>query len=242
MNKTKLLAPQEEKPGGNTARNGGWPLWAKLVCSALIVVHLAAVFAPPLAFACRGDSPAVQPIARLLSPYCGAMFLDHGYAFFAPNPGPNHLVDYTVEFDDGRPPVTGRFPNLREERPRLLYHRHFMLSESLNNRFAPEKFDPEPTPPPLTATAGERERFAVTKQEYDNARARWERARKQYVALRASVENHLKHVHGGDHVKLVRIEHAPANPDAVMYERRSLADPQSYREMPETVSAAGGGR
>jgi hypothetical protein len=240
MSKNKLLAAPEEEPSRNTARSGDWPLWAKLACSALIVVHIAAVVAPPLAFACRGNSPAVQPIARLLAPYSAAMFLDHGYAFFAPNPGPNHLVDYTVEFDDGRPPVTGRFPNLSEERPRLLYHRHFMLSESLNNRFAPEKFEPEPSPPPLTATAGERERFAATKQEYELAKARWERARKQYVALRTSVENHLKYTHGGDRVKLVRIEHAPANPDAVMYERRSLSDPESYREMPETATAGGG--
>lgn len=240
MLKNKLAAPLDGAPTGQSSANGSPPLWAKLVCSAIIVLHLAAVVAPPLAFACRGSSPAVQPIARLLAPYCGATFLDHGYAFFAPNPGPNHLVDYTVEFADGRPPVTGRFPNLREERPRLLYHRHFMLSESLNNRYAPDKFDPEPSPPPLTATAGERERFAATKQEYELAKARWERAREQYLALRKSVEEHLKHLHGGDRVKLVRIEHLPANPDAVMYERRSLSAPESYREMPETVTVGGG--
>ncbi len=209
--------------------------WAKLLISVLLVVHLAAVVTPPLAFGARFSSPLMEPIARLLAPYCSAMYLNHGYAFFAPNPGPNHLVDYTVEFKDGRPPVTGRFPNLREERPRLLYHRHFMLSESLNTRFAPDTFDTEPSPPPLTATAGERERFAVTKQEYERAKARWQHARKQYEAMQKSITAHLKHVYGGDEVKIARIEHLPADPDAVMYERRSLADPASYRELPEKL-------
>ena len=215
-------------------------IWVKLAISLLVILHLAAVITPPLAFACRGDSPFVQPLARFFAPYSGALFLDHGYAFFAPNPGPNHLVDYTVEFNDGRTPVTGRFPNLKEEQPRLLYHRHFMLSESLHNRFAPDTFDPEPSPPPLTATAGERERFAVTKREYERAKARWQRAREQYLAMRDSISNHLKDTYGGDKVKLVRIEHAPANPDAVLYERKSLSEPDSYRELPEKLPAGGG--
>jgi hypothetical protein len=209
--------------------------WTKLLISVLLLVHLAAVITPPLAFGARFSSPLLEPISRLLAPYCSAMYLNHGYAFFAPNPGPNHLVDYTVEFKDGRPAVTGRFPNLREERPRLLYHRHFMLSESLNTRFAPDTFDPEPSPPPLTATAGERERFAVVKRDYERAKARWQHARKQYEAMQASIKAHLKHVHGGDEVKIARIEHLPADPDAVMYERRSLADPASYRELPEKL-------
>jgi len=240
MSKSKLAAALDDQPSKNAETGRNLAPWAKVLISVLVVGHLAAVVAPPLAFACRGQSPFVQPIARFLAPYCGAMFLDHGYAFFAPNPGPNHLVDYTVEFADGRQAVKGRFPDLKEERPRLLYHRHFMLSESLNNRFAPETFDPEPSPPPLTATQGERERFAVMKADYEKAKARWQRARQQYLALRTSVEEHLKSAYGGERVKLVRIEHAPADPDAVMYERRPLNAPESYREMPETASAGGG--
>ena len=34
-------------------------------------------------------------------PYLEAAYLDHGYAFFAPDPGPSHLVRYELEFDDG---------------------------------------------------------------------------------------------------------------------------------------------
>ena len=122
-----------------------------------IVFHLTAVFVAPLAFASEYSSPFVNAIYAALRPYIAAMYLDHGYFFFAPNPGPSHLVDYKVEFADGRPPLTGRFPDLKTERPRLLYHRHFMLSESLHSRYRyPLTPPPEPTPPPLTATAEEK--------------------------------------------------------------------------------------
>jgi hypothetical protein len=168
------------------------------------------------------------------------MYLNHGYAFFAPDPGPNHLVDYKVEFADGRPAVSGRFPDLSKERPRLLYHRHFMLSEALNSRFAPPEFAPEPSPPPLTATAGERERYAANKILYDEAKRRWQHARRQYEAMRASIEGHLKQAHGGERVKIVRIEHLNADPEDVLFERKPLTAPESYREMPETLPAGGG--
>src|SRR4029079_4930246 len=152
------------------------PLWGKLLISALVALHIAAVVSGPLAFVCRsrgGESPASEKIARFFQPYSSAFYLNHGYAFFAPDPGPNHLVDYQIEFSDGRAAVKGRFPDLAPQRPRLLYHRYFMLSEALNNRFAPPEFAPEPSPPPLTASAGERERFAVVKQRYEQDKTRW---------------------------------------------------------------------
>jgi hypothetical protein len=213
------------------------PVWTKTLISALLVAHIAAVVVPPLAFISRsglGGSPLMEPVAGFFRPYVTAMYLNHGYAFFAPDPGPNHLVDYTVEFDDGRPAMKGRFPDIKTERPRLLYHRHFMLSEALNTRFAPPEFDPEPSPPPLTASAEERERFAETRRRYEQAKFRWQHARRQYEAMRKSVENHLEHVHGGDRVKVVRVEHRPAEPEEVLAGRR-LNAAESYRELPETI-------
>src|SRR3954467_5624138 len=161
------------------------PTWSKLLISALLVMHVAAVVSPPLAFACRsrgGESAAIRAVARFFQPYTGAFFFDHGYAFFAPDPGPNHLVDYKLEFNDGRSPIKGRFPDLATERPRLLYHRYFMLSEALNNRFVPPEFAPEPSPPALTASTGERERFAKLKADYEAEKKRWQHARRQYEA------------------------------------------------------------
>jgi hypothetical protein len=214
-----------------------WPAWIRAVVSLLIVGHLAAVAVAPMAFISRSGitaSPLMERVAGFFRPYINAMYLNHGYAFFAPDPGPNHLIDYTVEFDDGRPAVKGRFPDLKSERPRLLYHRHFMLSEALNTRFAPPQFDPEPSPPPLTASVEERERFVETKRRYEQAKTRWQHARRQYEAMRKSVEDHLRHVHGGDRVKIARIEHRPAEPEEVLAGRQ-LSAAESYREMPESI-------
>lgn len=65
-------------------------------------------------------------------PYLEVLYLNHGYHFFAPEPGPSHLVRYELRFEDGRV-EQGLFPDRHRHRPRLLYHRHFMLSEFLNN-------------------------------------------------------------------------------------------------------------
>ncbi len=214
--------------------------WAKALISALLILHVAAIVSTPFAFACnRGASPLAEAFRRFFLPYADAFYFSHGYAFFAPDPGANHLVDYKIEFNDGRPPVKGRFPDLATERPRLLYHRYFMMSEALNNRFAPPEFAPEPSPPPLTASAAERERFLVTKQRYEQDKARWQQARHQYEAMRTSIEDHLKHTYGGDRVTLARIEHMPADPDDVLYEHKPLSAAESYREMPETMPAGG---
>jgi len=224
------------------------PRWARIVISILVTVHVAAVVAPPLAFICRSrgsESPIAGPLARFVRPYCQALYLDHGYAFFAPDPGPNHLVDYKVEFEGGKPPITGRFPDLEEERPRLLYHRYFMLSEALNTRFVPPAFAPEPSPPALTASAMERERYQTTKNAYEADREVWKHQRKQYEAMRASIELHLKHEFGGDKVQITRIEHRPADPDEIQIERRTLDAKDTYREMSETptrTSTNGGGQ
>ncbi len=64
-------------------------------------------------------------------PYLQAAYLNHGYHFFAPEPGPSHLVRYEVELADGSR-QSGFFPDRTRHRPRLLYHRYFMLSEHLN--------------------------------------------------------------------------------------------------------------
>jgi hypothetical protein len=110
------------------------PLSKKLrwLVSILVVLHISAVVVSP---------SSVPPTSAfwdkgwwLFRPYLQLMYLNHGYKYFAPEPGPSTLLAYTLEFDDG----TTRqetIPN-RGIHPRLLYHRHFMLSEFLN--FAPD--------------------------------------------------------------------------------------------------------
>jgi hypothetical protein len=219
-----------------------WPFWVKVLVSVLLTWHVAAVFIGPFAFASRSPfpSPFAKGFYEFSRPYLGALYLDHGYFFFAPNPGPSHLVDYKVEFDDGRPPKTGRFPDLKTERPRLLYHRHFMLAEALNNRFVPANPPPEPSPPPLTASAGEKMVYQAGRKEYDEAVNEWKLARQQYEAMQRSFKDHLKHKYGGDRVSITRIEHGLPTADEVQYGGRKLNDPSSYVTLPEALPAGGG--
>jgi hypothetical protein len=102
----------------------------RLLISALVAYHLLAVFigawigSPP-------TSPFADVVARPFRTYIAAADLNHGYRFFAPNPGPSHLFRYRLTHDDGSI-SDGYFPNRSEHWPRLLYHRYFMLSENLN--------------------------------------------------------------------------------------------------------------
>lgn len=75
------------------------------------------------------------PIAAKISPVHRALFLGHGYRFFGPDPGPGHLLIYQGERSDGSR-FEGVFPDSSTHWPRLLYHRWFMLSETVFNEHA----------------------------------------------------------------------------------------------------------
>ncbi len=105
--------------------------------SLLVSLHVFAVFVGPWAVPPHGSELA-RSIADALSPYIQAARLDNGYRFFAPEPGPGHLVRYEVVTRDGRK-IDGAFPDKKTEWPRLLYHRYFMLSEFLNSISVPEE-------------------------------------------------------------------------------------------------------
>ena len=81
--------------------NGGGKQWSgpvRLVVSGLLVWHLVAVVLGPLSLPPSILASAVQPLFR---PYIRAAFLDHSYKFFAPDPGPSHLIRYDVTLADG---------------------------------------------------------------------------------------------------------------------------------------------
>jgi hypothetical protein len=65
--------------------------------------------------------------AEIFRPYLNLLYLNHGYSFFAPEPGPSYVMEFEVERKNGEK-VTGRLPDLAEHWPRLLYHRYFMLA------------------------------------------------------------------------------------------------------------------
>ena len=110
-------------PGRRVASTMGFVL-----VNVWLVYHLAAIVLAPW---------SVPPSSRLVQnawwwgvkAYVQPLFLNHGYHYFAPEPGNSTLVAYVLELPNGKR-ETGRIPN-RGIRPRLLYHRHFMLTEFL---------------------------------------------------------------------------------------------------------------
>jgi hypothetical protein len=109
---------------------GPWRnVWVRRGVTVLLLLHLSAVVIAPLAVA--PTSYLAGSAWSLFQPYLEAAFLNHGYHFFAPEPGPSHLIRFEARLADGTT-VNGEFPNKLENRPRLLYHRHFMLTEFVN--------------------------------------------------------------------------------------------------------------
>ena len=102
----------------------------RIVLSLVLAFHVTAVFFGPFAMGPQRSALATA-LEPMLGGYTQAASLDNGYQFFAPEPGPSHLVLYELTYADGRT-EEGKFPNLEEHFPRLLYHRYFMLSEFLN--------------------------------------------------------------------------------------------------------------
>lgn len=95
-----------------------------------IMFHLIAVCAAPVSVSPSSDLE--QSLWVSVSPYVQVLYQNNGFHFFAPNPEGAHTVHYTLEYEDDATNVTkqGKFPH-RGIWPRLLYHRHLMLSESL---------------------------------------------------------------------------------------------------------------
>jgi hypothetical protein len=164
----------------------------RIILSLMLLVHLAAVAVPPFSFASGRSSPVAASFYNALRPYIQWMYLDHGYFFFAPNPGASHLVRYRITASDNEV-VEGVLPDMTLHRPRLLYHRYFMLSESLNAFYAP------PNPPGESVNQNDQ-------------MERWRRSRELYEVMWDSYERHLQAHHRAVDVELKRVKHRPPSP------------------------------
>lgn len=192
----------------------------RMIISVLVVAHLIAVLIPPFALQSvgpAGSSPVADIFHRVFHPYIEVAFLDHGYAFFAPNPGPSHLIRARMTFDDGRESLEQTFPNLRDQWPRLLYHRHFMLSEQLNSQYAPPELPAEVRDDP----------FIV---------ARWRARRDEYELKWRGFEEHLRRKHNAADVKLTRVRHRMIDVFEVADERKRLDAADTFIDLREDGS------
>ncbi len=177
--------------------------------SLVLVIHLSAVFLPPLAFQ-TGDSPSVESLFRWVRGYSQFLYLDRGYAFFAPNPGPSHLIQVAVTTPGGET-KTERYPDRTRQWPRLLYHRHFMLTEYLHSSYR------LPGPPP-----------ELIEEDPDEARY-WARERERYESVRQSMLDHLEQVHPGKEIGILRLEHLVPRPDDFRVDPIELTDDRLYQ-------------
>lgn len=172
---------------GSTTKS--WSPTVKLIVSLAILLHLAAVIAPPLA----GPPPAsllANSLMQPFRPYVGLVYLGHGYRFFAPDPGPGHSIRYEIMKRDGTR-VLGQVPDRHLDRPRLLYHRRFMVSEKIANL----------VPPP------------------DAPKEVREEARREWLPLVKGVASQLLGQHDGQQVTLTMVEHYLPAPEEVVQGR-----------------------
>ncbi|HBB73375.1 MAG TPA: hypothetical protein DC048_02885 [Planctomycetaceae bacterium] len=169
-------------PSVHPAPSRSW----RLVVSLAIGVYLAAVVMPPLA----GPPPASELAGAMmqpLRPLVGLLHLGHGYRFFAPNPGPGHTIRWTLTRTDGVT-LTGSIPDAVTDRPRLLYHRRFMVSEKIATLV-----------PPLDAPADVRDA-----------------AKRDWGPLVRGVATNVLRTHGDGRLSLELVEHYLPAPDEVL--------------------------
>jgi hypothetical protein len=180
--------------------------WRVLITMAL-VLHLTAIISAPWSGPEPGG-PLANAIASQFRQYLDATYSGHGYRFFAPEPGPSRLVRYTLTFADGNT-RSGQFPDRQTEWPRLLYHRHFMLSEKLAGLYVEQ--DPTRELPP-------------------EARRGFRQAQELFENIAKSYAMHLLHSSGAKEVNVELVQHMLPIPPQV--ERgMKLTDPSLYRVM-----------
>lgn len=98
-----------------------------LLLNVWIVFHLVAVFAP--GFSVPPSPRFARQLYQWTSGYVQALFMDHGYHFFGPDPGSATLIGYMAQNSTGEQ-FRGFYPH-KGIFPRLMYHRHFMLTEAI---------------------------------------------------------------------------------------------------------------
>ena len=178
-----------------------WSAGARAIGSLLIGLHLFAVFASPWS----GPPPAsglARAAGAATRPYAQALAIDNGYRFFAPNPEVSHIVRYAYVLKDGSK-SQGEFPDRKRHWPRLLYHRHLMLAESLF-----QLTTAAPDLPPEVQKELDADPIRKAAYEWDRERAR--------RLIRSLANELLDQNADAQSVELVLHEHAIPTPDDIL--------------------------
>jgi hypothetical protein len=98
--------------------------WCINLC---VILHFSAIISAAVV---TGPAPGYAQAAwQLFHPYLQALFLNHGFNFFAPEPSPSTLMNFEAVRADGSI-AKGRIPE-RTIWPGLLYQRHLLLTEHI---------------------------------------------------------------------------------------------------------------
>ena len=119
----------EQTPEKSDRPNRYLRLCGTVLLNFWLIFHLTGIITAPATVG--PSSQTARSIWELVGPYLQVFYLNHGFHFFAPEPGSSNLVAWSATLPDGSV-RSGRFPNF-DIQPRLYYHRHFMLSEFLGN-------------------------------------------------------------------------------------------------------------
>ncbi len=201
------------------------PAWLRYVLLAAFLVHFLGVLSEPLRFFSRSEiqtGPEFAWLADTMKPYSQWLYMNHGYFFFAPNPGPSHLIQCSLssrsatESSETELVQTLFLPDRNEHWPRLLYHRYFMLSEFYTSRYAPQQVTEE-----LKKDREFMPQWAFDKEIYDQ--------------IQSSIVASLKHSRSKEKVQLRRVERLLPESHQVLREGWSLNDPRLTIVLPETM-------
>lgn len=223
--------PKLPKPSKTEPTAIRCPTSIQYVLLIAFLIHFLGVLAEPLRFFSRSEirtGPEFAWLADTMKPYSQWLYLNHGYFFFAPNPGPGHLIQCTLstsatdEISDTKPSQVLLLPDRNEHWPRLLYHRYFMLSEFYTSRYAPER---------VTQDLKKDLEFMQT----------WASDKELYDQIQSSIVISLKHSRGIEKVKLRRLERHLPDSQQVLKEGWSLNDPRLTNLLAETMLEATGG-
>ena len=190
--------------------NRDWALaqGPRTIVSIVLLIYLGLVVLAPLSNP-TSTRDLTAPLADVVEPVHQALYLDHGYRFFAPDPGPSHLVFFEITNSDGEK-TAGHFPDADQMWPRLLYHRWFMLSETLYEEhvFTPDREAFDDSQMEL-ATAVDQLKKEGHFRQGDRLRQQLIQQREQYDqtlvridALVSAVARHLLDRHQGAEVAL----------------------------------------
>ena len=196
----------------------------------MFLIHFLGVLSEPLRFFSRNEfsrseiqtGPEFALLGETMKPYSQWLYMNHGYFFFAPNPGPSHLIQcslssgFETKPTENEPFQTLFLPDRKEHWPRLLYHRYFMLSEFYTSRYAPEQVTEE-----LKKDLEFMPRWAFDKEIYDQ--------------IQSSIVASLKHSRVKEKIQLRRVERLLPESHQVLREGWSLNDPRLTVVLPETM-------